>query len=42
MGGMVRGGAEFIAVAKGTWPSVGVGLFVMWLVCIEAMVAMED
>jgi hypothetical protein len=45
IGGTI-GGPVFIAVANGTWPSVGVGLFVCdWgapVVCIEVIVAMDD
>jgi hypothetical protein len=44
IGGMVNGGAVFIAVASGTWPRVGVGLLVIDCapVCIDAIVAMDD
>ena len=39
---MPTGGAEFVAVTKGTWPSVGVGLFGSSLVCIDDIVAIDD
>ena len=42
IGGIAIGGAEFIAVANGTWPSVGVGLFVICEVCTDVIVAIDD
>lgn len=40
MGGRPTGGAELVAVTRGTWPSVGVGLLARLLML--DMVAMED
>lgn len=45
IGGTATGADEFIAVASGTWPKVGVGLLVTCVVpevWIEVMVAMDD
>lgn len=38
----MSGGAEFMAVASGTWPRVGVGLFGSCDVCTEVIVAIDD
>jgi hypothetical protein len=42
IGGTTTGGPEFMAVARGTWPSVGVGLLPTALWLIEVIVAIDD
>jgi len=40
--GRATGGAEFVAVTNGTVPNIGVGLFTLNEVAVEARVAIEE